>query len=47
MISKLQLELKQKEATKEVKTEEHDIRDVMIKTEKDDSQLFEVTSYIY
>ena len=47
MISKLQLELEQKEATKELKIEKHDIGDVTIKTEKDDSQLFEVASTIY
>ena len=47
MISKLQLELKRKETTKELKTEKHGIRDVTIKTEKDDSQLFEVASTIY
>ena len=39
MMSKLQLELKQKETTKELKIEEHNVRHVMIQT---DSQLDEV-----
>ena len=46
MISKLQLELKQKEATKELKIEKHNIGGVMIKTEKDESQVFKVASTI-
>ena len=46
MMSKLQLGLKQKEATKELKIEKHDVRHVMTQTEKDDSQIFEVASTI-
>ena len=44
MMNKLQLELKEKEATKELKIEKHGVRHVMIQTEKDDSQIFEVAS---
>ena len=46
MISKLQLALEQKEATKELKVEKHDIGGVTIKTEKDESQVFKVASTI-
>ena len=43
MMSKLQLELKQKETTKELKTEEQNVRHIMTQT---DDQIDEVASTI-
>jgi len=46
MISKLQLELVQKESTQELEVKKHDTRHVMVQTENDD-QYDQVSNFIY